>query len=274
MGGNSSTTRKVSFGLDEDEKVTVIEGVKLSEDVLRRMRDSEGSDSAKPPSPPPSDSHKPTSSPKPTGPSTSEIQEEIRKNFERQQALVQEQLAQLAKRERESAGTTGLDDLTPALIIEKGKVHEEHEKAKILPADLDAWRVCECAAATVPHNNTLGGIQLENYTSSVLLAEAKKLESKEKELASISSFYKEQLEILEKKNLDGYNQMAEQYNEAATKAEAHIRPRQSVSLCTELQAKVLQCYRENPQQTLLCSSLAKQYMACVQQAKSSLKNHG
>lgn len=45
---------------------------------------------------------------------------------------MQEQLAQLAKRERESAGTTGLDDLTPALIIEKGKVHEEHEKAKIL----------------------------------------------------------------------------------------------------------------------------------------------
>ncbi|XP_073325140.1 coiled-coil-helix-coiled-coil-helix domain containing 6b [Pagrus major] len=235
MGGNSSTTRKVSFGLDEDEKVTVIEGVKLSEDVLRRMRDSEESDSAKPPSPTPSDSRKPTSSPKPTGPSTSEIQEEIRKNFERQQALVQEQLAQLAQRERESAATTGLDELTPALIIEKGKAHEEHEKAKTL---------------------------------------AKKLESKEKELASISSFYKDQLEILEKKNLDSYNQMAEQYNQAATKAEAHIRPRQTVSPCTELQAKVLQCYRENPQQTLHCSSLAKQYMACVQQAKNSLKNHG
>lgn len=31
------------------------------------------------------------------------------------------------------------------------------------------------------------------------LSQAKKLESKEKELASISSFYKEQLEILEKK---------------------------------------------------------------------------
>lgn len=29
MGGNGSTTRKVSFGLDEDEKVTVIEGVKV-----------------------------------------------------------------------------------------------------------------------------------------------------------------------------------------------------------------------------------------------------
>ncbi|XP_076610389.1 coiled-coil-helix-coiled-coil-helix domain containing 6b isoform X4 [Chaetodon auriga] len=233
MGGNSSATRKVSFGLDEDEKVTVIEGVKLSEDVLRRMRESQGLDSAKPPSS--SDSHKPPSSPKPTGPSSTEIQEEIRKNFERQQALVQEQLAQLAQRERESAATMGLDELTPALIMEKGKAHEEQKKATIL---------------------------------------AKQLERREKELASISSFYKEQLEILEKKNLDNYKKTAEQYNQAASKAEAHIRPRQTGSLCAELQAKVLQCYRENPQQTLHCSSLAKQFITCVQQAKSSLTNHG
>lgn len=45
------------------------------------------------------------------------------------------------------------------------------------------------------------------------------------------------------------------------------RPRQTASVCSELQAKVLQCYRENPQQTLHCSSLARQYMTCVQQAK-------
>ncbi|GAA6234519.1 MICOS complex subunit mic25a-like isoform X2 [Lates japonicus] len=239
MGANGSTGRKVSFGLDEDEKVTVIEGVKLSEDVLRRMRESQGSDSAKPP-PSPRDSHKPPPRPKPTGPSATEIQEELRKDFEHQQALVQEQLARLAQRERDM---TGLDDLTPAFIIEKGKAREEHERAKMLPADLDAW--------------------------------AKQLESKEKELTSISSFYKEQIEILEKKNFDNYNKMAEQYNEAATKAEAHIRPRQAAAMCTELQAKVLQCYRENPQQTLHCSSLAKQYMTCVQQAKKgSLTNHG
>lgn len=30
MGGNGSTGRKVSFGLDEEEKVTVIEGVKVT----------------------------------------------------------------------------------------------------------------------------------------------------------------------------------------------------------------------------------------------------
>nr|CBN80934.1 Coiled-coil-helix-coiled-coil-helix domain-containing protein 3, mitochondrial [Dicentrarchus labrax] len=135
MGGNGSTTRKVSFGLDEDEKVTVIEGVKLSDDVLRRMRESQGSDSSKPPLSP-TESQKPPPSPKPTGPSTTEIQEEIRKNFERQQALVQEQLARLAQRERESSVTTGLDELTPALIKEKGKTYEEQEKAKILVSDV------------------------------------------------------------------------------------------------------------------------------------------
>lgn len=149
---------------------------------------------------------------------------------------MEEQLAQLAQREREAVRTTGKDELTSALILEKGKVHEEQEKASFL---------------------------------------AKQLDRKEKELASISSFYKEQLEVLEKKNLDNYKETAEEYNQAATRAEANIRPRQTVSVCTELQAKVLQCYRENPQQTLLCSSLAKQYMICVQQAKKSgLTNHG
>ncbi|XP_023279501.1 MICOS complex subunit mic25a-like isoform X2 [Seriola lalandi dorsalis] len=199
------------------------------------MRESQGSDSVKPPLSP-LDSHKPPPRPKPTGPSTTEIQEELRKDFEHQQALVQEQLARLAQRERETAATTGVDELMPALIIEKGKAREEQERAKML---------------------------------------AKQLESKEKELASISTFYKEQLEILEKKNFDNYKETAEQYNQAATKAEAHIRPRQAASVCTELQTKVLQCYRENPQQTLHCSSLAKQYMTCVQQAKkSSPTNHG
>ncbi|KAM9859454.1 coiled-coil-helix-coiled-coil-helix domain containing 6b [Aulostomus maculatus] len=230
MGGNGSTA-KVSFGLDEDAKVTLIEGVKLSEDVLQRMRESQGSDSSKPSDP---NSGKPP--PSQSRPSASEIQEEMRKNFERQQALVQEQLARLAQSERDTAAATGLDHLKPALIMERGKTYEEKEKAKIL---------------------------------------ARQLQRKEKELESISSFYKNQLETLEKKNLDNYKQTAEVYNQAATKAEAHIRPRQTASVCTELQAKVLQCYRENPQQTLRCSSLAKQYMTCVHQAKkSSLTNHG
>ncbi|TNM88508.1 hypothetical protein fugu_004762 [Takifugu bimaculatus] len=134
MGGNGSTNRKVSFGMDEDEKVTVIEGVKLSADVLRRMRESEQADNTKSPSSV-SDNQKDPSSAKPTGPSSTEIQEEIRKNFERQQSLVQEQLAKLAQRERESAAAKGLDELTPAFITEKQKAYREQENAKMLVRD-------------------------------------------------------------------------------------------------------------------------------------------
>ncbi|XP_061545024.1 MICOS complex subunit mic25a-like isoform X2 [Phycodurus eques] len=271
MGGNGSTARKVSFGLDEEEKVTVIEGVKLSDDVLRRMRDTQGSCSSV--SPPPKQDHHKTSILKSSSPSATELQKEIRRNFENQQALVQEQLARLAQRDRETAIAVGLDDLSPSLIIENEKAWEEQEKAKILPANLDAW------AGLSGHVKIFHLIFKPSSALPALGATApcfaRQLERKEQELASISSFYKDQLDVLEKKNLDTYQQTAEQYNQAATKAEAHIRPRQTVSVCIELQAKVLQCYRENPQQTLHCSSLAKQYMTCVQQAKKcSLTNHG
>ncbi|KAM9408676.1 coiled-coil-helix-coiled-coil-helix domain containing 6b [Pholidichthys leucotaenia] len=235
MGGNGSAARRVSFGLDEAEKVTVIEGVKLSKDVLQQMRDPQKSSGTKPTQSPP-DGHQATPGPNPNGHSTREIHEEMQKNFERQQALVEEQLAKLAQRGRGTAAVTGLDELTPDLIMERGKTHEEQKRSRIL---------------------------------------ARQLEMKEKELASVSSFYKEQLEILEKKNFDNYKQTIEQYDRAATKAETQIRRRQTAPLCSDLQAKVLQCYRENPQQTLRCSTLAKQYMTCVHEAKkSSVKNHG
>uniref|UniRef100_H2MQ34 Coiled-coil-helix-coiled-coil-helix domain containing 6b n=1 Tax=Oryzias latipes TaxID=8090 RepID=H2MQ34_ORYLA len=250
MGANGSSARNVSFGLDDDKKVTVIEGVRLSGDVCRRMREAQASGKPKPPSVPP-EGQKPGAHPE--GVSTKEAQEEMRKNFEHQQALVQEQLAKLAQKEKEVSAATGLKDSSAAAIMERGRAHHEQEKAKVL---------------------------------------AKQLERKEAELATLSAFYKEQLEILEKKeelrssgklygyrrmpakcvqhglhNLDEYKQAAEEYNQAASRAEAHLRPRRTEAFCTDLQAKVLQCYRENPQQTLLCSSLAKQYMSCVHQAK-------
>lgn len=55
-------------------------------------------------------------------------------SYERQQALVQEQLARLAQRERETA-STGLDELAPALIMEKEKAYKEQEKANVLVSD-------------------------------------------------------------------------------------------------------------------------------------------
>ncbi|KFQ39114.1 hypothetical protein N332_05027, partial [Mesitornis unicolor] len=42
MGGSESSLggRKVSFGLDEREQVRVLQGIRLSEDVVNRMKES------------------------------------------------------------------------------------------------------------------------------------------------------------------------------------------------------------------------------------------
>lgn len=57
-------------------------------------------------------------------------------SFERQQSLVQEQLAKLAQQERESATTKGLDAPTPAFSTEKEKASREQENAKMLVRDV------------------------------------------------------------------------------------------------------------------------------------------
>ncbi|XP_048465948.1 coiled-coil-helix-coiled-coil-helix domain containing 3a [Rhincodon typus] len=44
----------------------------------------------------------------------------------------------------------------------------------------------------------------------------------------------------------------------------------SQPICAELQGEVLRCYQTNPQQTLSCSALAKQYIHCINYAKQSL----
>lgn len=229
MGGRESTTRKVSYGLDQEDNVTVLQGIKLSDDVLQRMRES-GSQSSEKSPPPKSGSQKPD--PGPTRPSPAEMQEELRKRFEREQALVREELARMARREKEA----GADDLNPAVLRERARNREELDKAQNL---------------------------------------AKQLARKDAELKHLAAFYKEQLQLMEKKNMDYYQQTSQMYNEAATKAEGSIKPRNTLPICPELQSQVLNCYKENRHQTLQCSALAKEYMNCINSAKKNVMvNHG
>ena len=163
--------------------------------------------------------------------SVAEIQE-MRRKFE------QEHLARLTQKDkgRADAMSAPRQDLDALLIIEKGKTHEEMEKAKSL---------------------------------------ARQLETTQRKLDTISAFYKEQIETLQKNNLENYHQTVERFSQAADETEAYIRPRLrpqpqcTETACSELQGRMLQCYRGHPQQSLLCSGLAQQYMSCAQQAKKN-----
>ncbi|XP_061076966.1 MICOS complex subunit mic25a-like isoform X1 [Conger conger] len=230
MGAGESSTRKVSFGLDEDDRVKVLHGVKLSEDVLHRMRDSIHS-----PVPQPTPSVGPREDPAPRpGPNAADMQEELRQRYARVQEMVQEELTRIRRQEREA----GQEELNTAMLRERAQGRDEAERAQQLPAELDAWE--------------------------------KQLDRKEAELKHLAAFYKEQLTLLEKKNLDYYTLTAELYQETATKAEAHVKPRSISPICSGLQAQVLSCYRSNPNQTLHCSSLAKEYLQCINAAKKNL----
>ncbi|XP_071022664.1 MICOS complex subunit mic25a isoform X2 [Oncorhynchus clarkii lewisi] len=249
MGSGQSATRKVSFGVDDEDRVRVLRGVKLSEDVLQRMRGAgpanQTADLKPPPptspkkeSPPPSPRPSPTQQqrqPRPQpSPQTahSDTKEELKKRYELQQTVVQEELTKVNRREREAART----EMSKALYRERLQSCQEREMTKL---------------------------------------RAKQLEKKEAELKALDAFFKEQLAQLEKRNLDRYKQTEKQFHDQATKSEALVKARNTEPVCINLQSQILNCYKENREQTLQCSDLAKTYMQCIDAAKKNLLvNHG
>ncbi|NXP54159.1 MIC25 protein, partial [Heliornis fulica] len=149
MGGSESSHggRKVSFGMDEREQVRVLQGIRLSEDVVNRMKESPQSKrdnqrwtrspngtvpfspaaEGKPKSPtgiqPPMSSD--------SGQNSSAAEQELYRRYEREQALVQEELFRLAKREREAAS----EALNTALQRERHNTNEERQRAAQLVSD-------------------------------------------------------------------------------------------------------------------------------------------
>ncbi|KAM4563397.1 MICOS complex subunit mic25a-like isoform 2-T2 [Odontesthes bonariensis] len=258
MGSGESTTRKVSFGVDDEDRVRILRGVKLSEDVLQRMKgvaniapersstststpqkDKGASRSASSDSQPKqSPQHRAQASSQSSKPA-SYVKEE-QKRFERQQAILKDELAKMAEREREAAK----EEIAKAMSRERQHSRQEADKAKQLSAD-----------------------EME--------ATVQQLQKKDSQLKALDAFYKEQLAQLEKRNLERFKEGKEQFHQAASKTEANFRSRNTAAVCPGLQAQILSCYKDNRDQTLQCSDLAKEYMQCINAAKKNLLvNHG
>ncbi|XP_023812112.1 MICOS complex subunit mic25a-like isoform X3 [Oryzias latipes] len=237
MGLGESTTRKVSYGVDEEDRVRILRGVKLSEDVLQRMRGvanisqsslSSGPQGDKGSSPGSSSASQSRQKPESRAPSSkpASTAKEDQRRFERQQAILKEELAKITQREKELA-----DEKTKASIQERQHARQESEKTKQL---------------------------------------ALQLQKKDLQLKALEAFYQEQLAQLEKKNLERYAESKEQFHQAASKTEANIRSCSTAPVCSGLQAQILSCYRDNRDQTLKCSDLAKEYLQCINAARKSL----
>ncbi|XP_074008158.1 MICOS complex subunit MIC25 isoform X3 [Numenius arquata] len=150
MGGSESSHggRKVSFGLDEREQVRVLQGIRLTEEVVNRMKESSQSKRDNQRSPRSSSGTAPSSpaaegKPKsPTGiqppmagdsgEKSSAAEQELYRRYEQEQALVQEELLRLAKREREAAS----EALNTALQWERNNTNEERQRTAQLNAEI------------------------------------------------------------------------------------------------------------------------------------------
>ncbi|KAM4571493.1 MICOS complex subunit mic25a-like isoform 3-T3 [Fundulus diaphanus] len=229
MGSGESTTRKVSFGVDDEDRVRILRGIKLSEDVLQRMRGVANIPPEPSPSSPSSSSSSAPSPPKEKGATRSassasqakqspqhraqpsnkssksaSFSKDEQRRYERQQAILKDELAKMAEREREAAR----EEMVKAMTRERQQAREEAQKAKEL-------------------------------------------------------------------NLERFKESKDQFHQAASVTEASVRTRNTAPMCPGLQAQILSCYKDNKDQTLKCSDLAREYMQCINAAKKNLLvNHG
>ncbi|XP_045390219.1 MICOS complex subunit MIC25 isoform X2 [Lemur catta] len=238
----SSEGRRVPFGTDDEERVRVLQGVRLSENVVNRMRDPRQPSEARRPSPAPA-APPPLSCDSREGSLKGPQQEskvpqldssggqrfvsgakEDLKRYKQDHAAVQDEPFPVAKRDREPATKH------PEVSLPHGEGSFEPEKQKF------AWQ-------------------------------ARDLESREAELARRDAFCREQLGRLERKNAEMYKLSSQQFHEAASKMENALKPRRVEPVCARLQAQILGCYRAHLHQVLLCSHLVKAYERCVSAAR-------
>ncbi|XP_072097300.1 coiled-coil-helix-coiled-coil-helix domain containing 3a [Mobula birostris] len=245
--GSSGSTKRVSFEADENDQITVVKGIRLSDSVISRMRDTSPSAEKSQPSPSEQASSG-TSPPSPVQPivTNEEVRKQIAKEWAQEQArqdlnlqkrlehdkrYVHDEISKILERERDAAN----DSLVKAVLRERTLTEEERLKSK--------------------------------YAT-------KQLKEKEEELQKLNAYYKEQMSRLENRSAQFYKVTTEEYQKAVAEAESKFKRYESRPICAELQEDVLRCYQQNPEQTLSCSALAKQYVHCINYARQSLLGKG
>ncbi|KAK1166949.1 MICOS complex subunit Mic19 isoform X2 [Acipenser oxyrinchus oxyrinchus] len=237
MGGNSST-RRVSFEADENDNITVVKGIRLSENVINRMREPAPSPTRPPPLTPETSVSPAVKEEQLRKRISDELEIErakrdtdLHKKLEQDKTFVREEISKVLERERAAAN----ESISRAVLRETVTTEEERLKTKRF---------------------------------------AKQLEEKDRDLRKQDTYYKEQLARLQDRSAQFYKVTTEQYQKSVTELEAKFKRYESHPVCADLQGEILRCYQANNKQTLSCSTLARQYLQCVNNAKQSMLKKG
>ncbi|XP_052435190.1 MICOS complex subunit MIC19 isoform X3 [Carassius gibelio] len=304
MGANNSM-RRVSFGSDENENVTIVKGIRLSEKVINRMR--EPSDPPRPPtttplasppvvdplpalvpiSPPPVTSLPPPSlpervtTPAPPPPPPAEpppvatapaesvgaVSAPAADESEMRRKIAEELQKGLEEERRKSR-----EELNRWLEKEKSQAHVQAQAEAQAQVKDEVSRIL----ALEKEKSVQKAILRERVTAEdeklqvqiyQMERKARQLEERDKELRKQDAFYREQVAKLKERSAQFYKVTNENYHKAAEEVNAKFKRYDISPVCTDLQGQILKCYRENGGKTLLCSNIASQYMQCVNKAK-------
>ncbi|XP_032076431.1 MICOS complex subunit MIC19 [Thamnophis elegans] len=191
MGGGESVPRRVTFEADENDNITVVKGIRLSENVIERMKEP-SSPGGKTPKKLGSSSHTSIGG---VGVNEEELKkriaeelafEQARREAEAQKRLkqnppsVQDEVAKALDRERAASS----EHLARAVLRERASAEEERMKSQLL---------------------------------------AKQLQEKEKELKKHETYYKEQLNRLEERSSQFYKVTTEQYEKAVNEVKSRFK---------------------------------------------------
>uniref|UniRef100_A0A8C1DYT5 Coiled-coil-helix-coiled-coil-helix domain containing 3a n=1 Tax=Cyprinus carpio carpio TaxID=630221 RepID=A0A8C1DYT5_CYPCA len=298
MGANNST-RRVSFESDENENITIVKGIRLSEKVIDRMR--EPSDPPRPPTPTPPASPPvvdplpalvPVSPPPVTSRPPPPLPERVK---------LPEQVTTPALPPPPAAEPVILPPPPPVATSElRRKIAEElqkglEEEKRKAREELNRWlekekyqahvqAQAEAQAQVKDEVSRILALEKEQSIQKAILREritaederlqaqiyARQLEERDKELRKQDAFYREQVAKLKERSAQFYKVTNENYHKAAEEVNAKFNRYEISPVCTDLQGQILKCYRENAGKTLLCSNIASQYMQCVNNAKQKL----
>ncbi|XP_045144859.1 MICOS complex subunit MIC19 [Echinops telfairi] len=153
------------------------------------------------------------------------------------------------------------------LALEQARKESEKQKRLKQSKELDREQANEQLTRAILRERISSEDERSKAKHLEIESKAKQLEEKDRVIKKQDAFYKEQLARLEERSSQFYKITTEQYQKAAEEVEGKFKRYGYHPVCADLQARILQCYRQNTQQTLTCSALAAQYMQCVNQAK-------
>uniref|UniRef100_A0A8B9Q7N4 Coiled-coil-helix-coiled-coil-helix domain containing 3 n=1 Tax=Apteryx owenii TaxID=8824 RepID=A0A8B9Q7N4_APTOW len=271
MGGAGSSTRRVTFEADENENITVVKGVRLSDNVIDRMKE---------PSSPSGRLHSQHRSA-----SGAVNDEELKKRIAEELALERARRDSEAQKRSFLSGSNIYLYRNEELYVKEGfllvsfllfpqasagwcwrlkqeQMYVRDEFGKLLERE----RIASNEHLTRAILRERSATEEERQKAQRF---AKQLEEKDRELKKHDAYYKEQLARLEERSAQFYKVTTEQYQKAADEVAARFKRYESHPVCADLQGKILQCYQQHAQETLSCSALASQYLHCVNHAKQT-----